>query len=453
MALGLPRRVLVLGLLAGCFAVLPVARDDLGHATATLTAAFTAIVLCDVLVAGLLVARFVARGSALPLVLGCSFLLAAVVAAARALVLPGVGADGRAVHAAGQAPEWLWTVGHLGVPLGVAVALWGGPAALRRALASPTLRRPATAAGAGLATTVAGAVLAAATVLLGRRLPAAVAGGHLTALGLVAGGATALVTIVVLVVVARRSRRGGLERWLTAVVACRLAGTLLTLAGQGRYTGGWYAGMVLDLAASALVLVVLLAEPSQLGHARGVDPRATARDPLTGVASRAAALVTAEHLHRTRAPSAPLAVILLDVDALRAIEDAHGALAADAVMLTVAERLRALLRDEDVLARAGEEGFLIVLPGTDADGATLVADRAVAAVRDQPVGTWAHDVRTTASGGVAMVGDGEHAVAHALTAADLALNQAKAHGRDQVVSPARALVVPLRRAAAGPPPR
>jgi hypothetical protein len=50
-----------------------------------------------------------------------------------------------------------------------------------------------------------------------------------------------------------------------------------------------------------------------------------------------------------------------------------------------------------------------------------------------------------------MVGVGEAAVADALAAADLALNQAKAHGRDQVVSPARALVVPLRRAGAGPP--
>ncbi len=71
--------------------------------------------------------------------------------------------------------------------------------------------------------------------------------------------------------------------------------------------------------------------------------------------------------------------------------------------------------------------------------------------REQKVGTWAFDVRTTASGGIAMVGTGEQAIAEALAAADLALNQAKAHGRDQVVSPARAQVVPLRRAAAGPP--
>jgi diguanylate cyclase (GGDEF)-like protein len=120
------------------------------------------------------------------------------------------------------------------------------------------------------------------------------------------------------------------------------------------------------------------------------------------------------------------------------------------VLLTVATRLQEELRDEDLLGRSGDEGFLLVLPGTDADGVTLAVDRAVAAVRDQPLGTWAHEVRTTASGGIAMVGDGDDAIAVALATADLALNQAKAHGRDQVVSPARGQVVPLRRAGAGP---
>jgi diguanylate cyclase (GGDEF)-like protein len=146
-----------------------------------------------------------------------------------------------------------------------------------------------------------------------------------------------------------------------------------------------------------------------------------------------------------------MGLALVDVDGLKAIGDEHGPVAADAVLRSVARGLVELLRDRDVLGRAGEEGFLILLPDTDADGVTLALDRAIAAIREQKVGTWAFDVRTTASGGIAMVGTGEDAVAIALGAADLALNQAKAHGRDQVVSPARGQVVPLRRAAAGPP--
>ncbi len=167
--------------------------------------------------------------------------------------------------------------------------------------------------------------------------------------------------------------------------------------------------------------------------------------------TRAATLVAAEHLHRTRAAGAPLGLALIDVDGLKAIGDEHGPLAADAVLMSVAGRLRTLLRDRDILGRAGEEGFLILLPDTDADGVTLAIDRAVDGIREQKVGTWAFDVRTTASAGIAMVGAEDQAIAKALAAADQALNQAKAHGRDQVVSPTRAQVVPLRRAVAGPP--
>ncbi|MDX6725778.1 MAG: hypothetical protein QOK49_583, partial [Baekduia sp.] len=233
---------------------------------------------------------------------------------------------------------------------------------------------------------------------------------------------------------------------------CILAGTALTLASLSRYTVGWYASSVLDLVASTLLLVLLLDGIRRLGVlGAAADSRAGAVDPLTGVRTRAATLVAAEHLHRTRAADAPMGLALVDVDGLKAIGDEHGPVAADAVLRSVARGLVELLRDRDVLGRAGEEGFLILLPDTDADGVTLALDRAIAAIREQKVGTWAFDVRTTASGGIAMVGAGDGAVAAALVEADLALNQAKAHGRDQVVSPARAQVVPLRRAAAGPP--
>ncbi|HEU4974293.1 MAG TPA: sensor domain-containing diguanylate cyclase [Baekduia sp.] len=445
--------MLAVALVAGCAAVLPFLRHDLGQGVGPLAVLATASVLVDVLVAGLLFARFLARGSALPLVLGCTFLALALVAVARALVLPGLGADGVPAVDAGAAAGWLWLLLHAALPLGIAAALWGGPAGLRRALAAPTLRRPLAAAAAAAGTSAAAAAICVAIVLAGDNLPVAATwtgDGSPTTAGVIGGAATLLIDGAVLLLAAVRGRRSVLEQRLPIVAGCVLAGSALAIAAERRYTTGWYASAALELVAAGIVLAALLADPARLSGSGAADARAAARDPLTGVASRAAALVAADHLHRTRAPGSPLALVLVDVDALRTIEDAHGALAADAVLLTVAERLRSQLRDEDLLARSGEEGFLIVLPETDVDGATLVADRAIAAIREQPVGTWAHDVRTTASGGVAVVGDGEHAVAQAMVAADLALNQAKAHGRDQVVSPARALVVPLRRAAAAP---
>jgi diguanylate cyclase (GGDEF)-like protein len=452
MAPNVPRRLPYLGLLTACLAVLPFLHDPLGQSAVFLRACLNAIVVCDLVTAGLLVAQFRARGSAPLLGLACAYLCAGLLSVAHVLALPGaLTADAVLGSGDSHAPTWLWAAGQAGLPIGLALALWGGPPAVRRRLAAPTTRRGRVVAGALAAVATATVALAYAILALGDRLPGVSDGGKLSQLGLIAGPLVLGADLAALVFVARRGRRTDLERRLLIVVACAVAGTALSLGAADRSVVGWYAANVLELLASAVVLVTLLADVGRLGAFGAADGRAGASDALTGVRTRSAALVAAEHLHRTRAPGAPLGLALVDVDGLRRIADTHGPLAADAVLLTVAQRLRAQLRDEDVLGRAGDEGFVIVLPDTDVEGVTLAIDRAVTAVREQPVGTWAHDVRTTASGGVAMIGTGEDAVAQALAAADLALNQAKAHGRDQVVTPARGQVVPLRRAAVAPP--
>jgi diguanylate cyclase (GGDEF)-like protein len=453
MAPSAARRALVLGLLAGCLAVLPFLRDDLGASSTFLPICLAVVAVCDLLTAALLATQFLGRGSSQLLGLAAAYLAAGLLAAVHVIVLPGALTHDGLLGAGGhQAPAWLWAIGHGGLPLGLAAALWGGPASVRRRLAGPTARRGRALALAFSFVTVAVTGLAWLVIGLGSALPTAIDGDHLAGFGLIGAASVLGLDLLALVVVARRGRRTPIERRLLLVVACVLAGTALTLASLSRFTVGWYASSVLDLAASALLLTLLLGGIRGLGVLGGAaDARAGAVDPLTGVRTRAATLVAADHLHRTRAAGAPLGLALIDVDGLKAIGDEHGPLAADAVLMSVARRLGALLRDRDVLGRAGEEGFLILLPDTDADGVTLAVDRAVAAIREQKVGTWAFDVRTTASGGIAMVGEGDQAIAAALAAADLALNQAKAHGRDQVVSPSRAQVVPLRRATAGPP--
>jgi diguanylate cyclase (GGDEF)-like protein len=418
-----------------------------------LSISLVAVAICDLLTAGLLATQFLGRGSSQLLGLAAAYLAAGLLATVHLLVLPGALTHDGLLGASGSpAPSWLWAIGHGGLPIGLAIALWGGPATVRRRLAAPTARRPRAVAltFTFVAATIAG--LAWLTIGLGGSLPTVVRDGALSPLGLIGGAIVLALDLAAILVVARRGRRTAIERRLLIVVGCVLAGTVLTLASPARFTAGWYAAGVLDLAASALLLTLLLGGMRGLGALGGAaDSRASAVDPLTGARTRAATLVAAEHLHRTRAADAPLGLALIDVDGLKAIGDEHGPLAADAVLMSVARQLRVLLRDRDVLGRAGEEGFLILLPDTDADGVTLAVDRAVDAIREQKVGTWALDVRTTASGGIAMVGAGEQAIAEAIAAADLALNQAKAHGRDQVVSPTRAQVVPLRRATAGPP--
>jgi diguanylate cyclase (GGDEF)-like protein len=447
------RRVLVLGLLAGCLALLPFLREDLGASSAFLPACLIAVAVCDLLTAGLLATQFLGLGSSQLLGLAAAYFGAGLFAVVHLLVLQGAfGGDGAVLDAGPQAAAWLWAIGHGGLPLALAGALWGGPAEWRQRLAGPTARRTRAVALSFSSVVVVVGALAAVVVREGGSLPTVVEAGRLSDLGLVAAPVALGLDLLALVIVARRGRRSAIEQRLLVVVACTFSGTALSLAALTRFTVGWYASGLLDLTGSALLLTVLLGGMGRLG-VLGVraDARAGDRDPLTGVRTRAATLIAADHLHHTRAAGAPLGLALIDVDGLRAIEDQHGAMAADAVLMSVARKLAEMLRDRDVLGRAGEEGFIILLPGTDADGVTLAIDRAIAAIREQKVGTWAHDVRTTASGGVAMVGAGDDAVSVALAAADLALNQAKAHGRDQVVSPARGLVVPLRRVGAGPP--
>jgi diguanylate cyclase (GGDEF)-like protein len=411
------------------------------------------VAVCDLLTAALLATQFLGRGSSQLLGLAAAYLAAGLLATVHLLALPGAVTHDALLGAGGdQAPAWLWAIGHGMLPLGLAVALWGGPADARRRLAGPTARRGRAVVLSFSFVTATVVGLAGLVLGLGASLPTVIKDGRLSALGLIGAAIVLALDLLALLVVARRGRRTAIERRLLVVVACVLAATALTLIALSLDTVGRNASSVLDLVASALLLSLLLGGIRRLGVLGGAaDARAGAVDALTGVRTRAATLVAAEHLHRTRAAGAPLGLALIDVDGLKAIGDDHGPLAADAVLMSVAGRLRTLLRDRDILGRAGEEGFLILLPDTDADGVTLAVDRAVDGIREQKVGTWAFDVRTTASAGIAMVGAGDQAIAKALAAADQALNQAKAHGRDQVVSPTRAQVVPLRRAAAGPP--
>ncbi|WP_445151098.1 diguanylate cyclase domain-containing protein [Baekduia sp. Peel2402] len=446
------RRVLVLGLLAGCLALLPFLRESLGAALWFLPVSLVLVAIFDLLTAGLLATRFLGLGSSQLLGLAGAYFGAGLLSVVHLLVLRSAFGDGPLIDAGPQAAAWLWAVWHGGLPLALAVALWGGPLEWRRRLAGPTARRTRAVAIAFSGVIVAVAAVTGVVLTVGSSLPTIVSGGRLSDVGLITAPVVLGLDLLALVIVARRGRRSAIERRLLIVVATTFAGTALTLAALSRYTVGWYAAGVLDLIGSGLLLSVVAGGLGRLG-VLGVraDASAGERDPLTGVRTRAATLTAADHLASTRADGAPLGLALLDVDGLRRIADEHGPLAADAVLMTVARRLRGLLRDRDVLGRAGDEGFLLLLPDTDSEGVTLAVDRAVAAIREQKVGTWAYDVRTTASAGIAMVGVGDSAVSDGLAAADLALNQAKAHGRDQVVSPARALVVPLRRAGAGPP--
>lgn len=158
-------------------------------------------------------------------------------------------------------------------------------------------------------------------------------------------------------------------------------------------------------------------------------------DELTGLANRRQAeRVLGIELTRAARFGTPLAVALIDLDDFKGVNDVYGHQAGDAVLRELADVLGAGLRQFDVAARWGGEEFLVVLPGTDAVGATRVAERLRAAVAGRAVPTPGGAVlHVTASVGVASY-PACQTREEVVAAADEALYEAKRTGKNRVVA-------------------
>jgi diguanylate cyclase (GGDEF)-like protein/PAS domain S-box-containing protein len=150
-------------------------------------------------------------------------------------------------------------------------------------------------------------------------------------------------------------------------------------------------------------------------------------DPLTGLLNRRAFEESLEaHVARTRRYGAAGALLLLDLDGFKDVNDTYGHHAGDELLVRVAGALAGRLRETDVLARLGGDEFAVLLPMESADAAELVARALVDVVRELDGGV-------TVSVGVAPVDDAEGVTAAALMIdADRAMYAAKDAGRDGV---------------------
>lgn len=165
--------------------------------------------------------------------------------------------------------------------------------------------------------------------------------------------------------------------------------------------------------------------------------RLAASDPLTGVPNRrhfeerSAQIIAARE-----AQGRSIAVLMLDVDHFKKINDTHGHPVGDEVLKIVARRCREALRDRDLFARFGGEEFIALLPAPSPDEVPLTAERLRRAIAEQPMNVGGVRIDVTVSIGGAMaealpVPDAP--LLDALIArADEALYEAKAGGRDRV---------------------
>jgi diguanylate cyclase (GGDEF)-like protein len=182
-----------------------------------------------------------------------------------------------------------------------------------------------------------------------------------------------------------------------------------------------------------LLIAVMVLAWIKVRQARRLQTLAST-DELTGVANRRALMAGAEReLALARAQNRPLALLMIDVDHFKRINDTHGHPVGDAVLRHLARVLGVSLRERDRLGRIGGEEFVVVLPGSSLEAARSVAERTRAAVAAAPLDSGGLCVRFSISVGVAEVAavDG---LKELFAKADAALYRAKASGRNVVVA-------------------
>jgi len=161
---------------------------------------------------------------------------------------------------------------------------------------------------------------------------------------------------------------------------------------------------------------------------------AASHDHLTGLASRS---VLDDHLQRTRATAARsgdlVAVLAIDLDEFKQINDRFGHLAGDDVLVEVARRLKTLVRTDDLIVRYGGDEFIMVLrPGADIELVKLIAQRVVDALAE-PMNVLGTTTCIGASVGIAIASQDARDGADVLAQADAATYEAKQRGKGRYV--------------------
>lgn len=156
-------------------------------------------------------------------------------------------------------------------------------------------------------------------------------------------------------------------------------------------------------------------------------------DPLTNLPNRLLFMDRlTQSLHRAREAHHSIAVIFLDLDRFKVINDSLGHRVGDAVVVATAERISAALRPSDTVARFGGDEFVVLCdPVADETTAMLFAERLANAVR-RPLSIGPDEIFVTASLGVALASDDGHTAETLVRDADAAMYRAKEDGRSRV---------------------
>jgi diguanylate cyclase (GGDEF)-like protein len=157
-------------------------------------------------------------------------------------------------------------------------------------------------------------------------------------------------------------------------------------------------------------------------------------DALTGCYNRRALFERLEReVERVKRYDQGLALLLVDLDKFKDVNDARGHLAGDSVLRQVGDMLRREARSVDIVARFGGDEFVLVLPETTQEGAVIFAERLRKRIGDHDFAETGAALYVTVSAGVAAMSGSQSETAEGLIArADAAMYEAKGGGRNQV---------------------
>ena len=162
------------------------------------------------------------------------------------------------------------------------------------------------------------------------------------------------------------------------------------------------------------------------------------RDALTGVFNRRALDQDLQReWQRWRRGGASFAVLSLDLDHFKQVNDTHGHLAGDRVLAQTARRLVTQAREIDTVARTGGEEFVLLMPQADAAGVQAAAERLRGVIADAPFDLGGVHRTVTVSIGLVVADERDADLTQLMQRADRALYQAKSSGRNRVVGELR----------------
>lgn len=180
---------------------------------------------------------------------------------------------------------------------------------------------------------------------------------------------------------------------------------------------------------SALGFILMTKE-----RADAINLHMAAHDPLTGVANRRSIILALDRdVARAQRLGDTYALLMLDIDHFKRVNDSHGHQAGDEVLRHMATVVHARLRAQDTMGRYGGEEFLVLLPHTDLDGAVDLAEQLRRAVEHQPCEWEGESIPITISIGVwaGLIGRSDSWYMP-VDAADRAMYLAKKNGRNRV---------------------